>query len=179
MKLPITAKSVLELTEGDITDLHSEAIVNAANEQLQLGGGVAGAINKRGGPQIQAECNNIGPVQTGQAAITSGGDLYAKYVIHAVGPRYGEGNEEEKLTSAVVNSLRLADENHIRSIAFPAISSGIFGYPVDRCAEVMIANTLHYLQEEQTGIERIIFCLLGAEDYFVFSRELRFITDAL
>lgn len=134
MKVDVAGRS-LELIEGDITEMDTDAIVNAANDRLILGGGVAGAIARKGGPQIQAECDRIGGTFVGGAAITTGGRLKARHVIHAVGPRLGEGNEDEKLTNATRNSLKVADENGLESIAFPAISTGIFGFPIRRCTK--------------------------------------------
>jgi O-acetyl-ADP-ribose deacetylase (regulator of RNase III) len=162
---------VLELTEGDITEMETDAIVNAANAQLVLGGGVAGAIRKKGGPEIQEECNKIGHTFVGGAVITTGGNLKAKYVIHAVGPRMGEGNEDEKLKNATLNSLKVADENNLKSIAFPAISTGIFGFPIQRCAEIMLKTTIDYLKG-QIGLQRVVFCLFGQESYKVFENQL-------
>ncbi len=162
---------ILELLEGDITEMETDAIVNAANAQLVLGGGVAGAIRKKGGPTIQQECNKTGGTFVGGAAITTGGNLKAKYVIHAVGPRMGEGNEDEKLKNATLNSLKLADENHLKSISFPAISTGIFGFPIQRCAKIMLKTALEYLKG-QTGLQRIVFCLFGQESYEVFENQL-------
>ncbi len=163
--------SVIELVQGDITDQTTDAIVNAANERLQMGGGVAGAIRRKGGPEIQKECNRIGGTFVGGAVITTGGNLKTKYVIHAVGPRMGQGDEDDKLKNATLNSLKLADKNKLKSIAFPAISTGIFGYPIDRCAKVMLQNTIEYLKEE-TGLGKVIFCLYTASDFEVFEREL-------
>jgi len=168
-------KSMLELIDGDITELATDAIVNAANAQLQLGGGVAGAIRRKGGPAIQAECNRIGGTVVGGAVITTGGNLKARHVIHAVGPRMGEGNEDEKLRSATVNSLKVADENALKSIAFPAISTGIFGFPIQRCAEIMLATTIEYLRGK-TGLERVVYCLFGRDSYDVFARQLETLT---
>ncbi|MHA1468163.1 MAG: macro domain-containing protein [Promethearchaeota archaeon] len=164
--------SKIKLVQGDITELSTDAIVNAANAQLILGGGVAGAIRRKGGPKIQEECNNIGGTFTGGAVITTGGELKAKNVIHAVGPRMGEGNEDEKLKNATLNSLKLMDEHSLKTIAFPAISTGIFGYPIDRCAKIMISNAKEYLAGE-TQIEEIIFCLYSASDFKVFEDELK------
>jgi len=164
--------SVLELLEGDITEMQTEAIVNAANAQLILGGGVAGAISRYGGPRIQQECNRIGGTYVGGAVITTGGNLKAKYVIHAVGPRMGEGDEDSKLKNATLNSLKLADENNLKSITFPAISTGIFGYPVRRCAEVMLKVTIDYLKG-QTRLEKVAFCLFGRDSYRVFEDQLK------
>jgi O-acetyl-ADP-ribose deacetylase len=164
--------AVIALVEGDITELDVDAIVNAANEHLVLGGGVAGAIRRKGGPSIQAECDTIGGCPVGLAAITTGGDLKAKYVIHAVGPRMGEGNEDQKLRNATLNSLALADENKLRSIAFPAISTGIFGYPIEKCAKIMLTATAEYLKG-QTALQKVIFCLFGNDAYTVFEAQLR------
>ncbi len=165
-------KCVLELLEGDITEMQTEAIVNAANARLILGGGVAGAIKRKGGPKIQEECNKTGGTFVGGAVKTTAGDLKAKYVIHAVGPRMGEGNEDEKLKNATLNSLKLADENNIKSISFPAISTGIFGFPVERCAEIMLQTTINYLKGP-TGLEKVIFCLFGRDCYEIFTKQLK------
>ncbi len=164
--------SKIKLIQGDITELETDAIVNAANAQLILGGGVAEAIRKKGGHSIQEECNKIGGTFVGGAVITSGGDLKAKYVIHAVGPRMGEGNEDNKLKNATLNSLKLMDEYNLRTIAFPAISTGIFGYPVDRAAKVMIKATKEYLNGSN-NIKEVIFCLFTASDLNVFKKELK------
>jgi len=139
-------RSTIELLEGDITEMDTDAIVNAANAALQLGGGVAGAIRRKGGPTIQAECDTVGGTFVGGAVITTGGNLKARHVIHAVGPRMGEGNEDEKLRNATLNSLKVADQRDLKSVAFPAISTGIFGFPVDRCAHIMLTTTIDYLR---------------------------------
>ena len=174
MKVKIE-NTILELTRGDITELSVDCIVNAANSQLRLGGGVAGAIRRRGGPKIQEECSNIvserGSVLAGGAAITSGGNLKARYVIHAVGPVLGEGDEDLKLRNATISSLKLADEHGIRSIAFPAISTGYFGLPKARCAEAMLPAAISYARAE-TQIERIIICLYDQETFDIFKRNL-------
>lgn len=156
------------MTLGDITDLDVDAIVNAANVHLTLGGGVAGAIRRKGGPAIQEECNKIGGTFVGGAVATTGGDLKAKYVIHAVGPQMGEGNEDEKLKNATLNSLKRAEEKGVRTIAFPAISTGIFGFPINRCAKIMLANSKQYLEGE-TLISRVIFCLFDKQGFDVFA----------
>jgi len=166
------AGHILELVEGDITEMDSDAIVNAANAQLVLGGGVAGAIRRKGGPRIQEECDRIGGTFVGGAVITTGGRLKAKHVIHAVGPRMGEGDEDEKLRSATGNSLKLADEHRLKSIAFPALSTGIFGFPIQRCAEIMLATIVEYLRGN-TGLERVVFCLFGQDSFDVFAGQLR------
>ncbi|MHC4498458.1 MAG: macro domain-containing protein [Planctomycetota bacterium] len=151
--------------------METDAIVNAANAQLILGGGVAGAIRRKGGPQIQQECNKIGGTFVGGAVITTGGNLKAKHVIHAVGPRMGQGNEDEKLANATLNSLKVADENNLKSISFPAISTGVFGFPIQRCAEIMLTTTIDHLNA-RTGLEKVVFCLFGPESYKVFENQL-------
>jgi O-acetyl-ADP-ribose deacetylase (regulator of RNase III) len=165
-------RTQLELVEGDITDLEVDAIVNAANEHLQLGSGVAGAIRTRGGPSIQEECNRIGGTPVGTAVMTGAGHLRAKRVIHAVGPRMGEGDEDKKLASAVRAALALADRRGLKSIALPAISTGVFGFPLDRAARIMVTEVQRFLQGG-TKLERVVLCLWGEEAFNVFKRELR------
>jgi len=164
------------LVKGDITEMAVDAIVNAANSALQLGSGVAGAIRRKGGPTIQEECDAIGHCDTGAAAITRGGNLKAKYVIHAVGPVMGSGNEDRKLTDATMSSLEVAEVNGIRSLAFPAISTGVFGFPKDRCAKVMLSTTIAYLQSG-SEIDRVFFCLYDDETYSIFEDELSRLTN--
>ncbi len=165
-------QSKLRLVEADLTDMEVDAIVNAANSALQLGGGVAGAIRRKGGPQIQQECDQIGGTPVGTAVITTGGQLKAKHVIHAVGPRMGEGDEDRKLREATLNSLKLADQHQLESIAFPAISTGIFGYPIERCAQVMLTATVGYLRGK-TGLQTVVFCCWGKEASQAFERTLK------
>lgn len=169
-------QTVLELLEGDITEAETEAIVNAANEALVLGGGVAGAIRTKGGPAIQAECNKISPTCVGAAVKTTAGNLKAKYVIHAVGPRMGEGDEDAKLKNATMNSLILADRDGINTLTFPAISTGIFGFPMSRCAEIMLQTTIDYLKGE-TDLLKVVFCLYGLGSYKIFAKQLLVIVD--
>ena len=164
-------KSIIELVKGDITELKVDAIVNAANSRLKMGGGVAGAILRKGGWSIQEECDKIGYCPVGGAVITGAGKLKAKYVIHAVGPRMGEGDEDRKLRNATLNSLKLAEKHGIKSMAFPAISTGIFGFPKDRCARIMLRTTVDYLKAG-SNIERVIFCLYDDETYQIFAEEL-------
>lgn len=164
--------TVLELISSDITKMETDAIVNPANTNLQHGGGVAGAIVHKGGRSIQMESNRIGSCPVGQAVITGSGRLKAKFVIHAVGPHMGEGDEGNKLRSATLSSLKLADDNVLQSIAFPAVSTGIFGYPIARCARVMLSATINYLRGD-TGLKKVVFCLYGEADLAVFSRELQ------
>jgi O-acetyl-ADP-ribose deacetylase (regulator of RNase III) len=181
MELKIDA-TILELMQGDITGMEVDAIVNAANEHLAHGGGVAGAISRRGGPEIQRESDawvrQHGPVATGSAAITGGGRLPATYVIHAVGPVYdGTPRSAELLASAVNSSLALADEHRLKSIALPAISTGIFGYPLAEAAQVMVSAATAYL-EGQTGLERVLFCLYGQQAFDAFVRAISGIRDS-
>jgi O-acetyl-ADP-ribose deacetylase (regulator of RNase III) len=141
---------VIKLVNGDITDRHVDAIVNAANSYLKHGGGVAAAIVRKGGTIIQEESDNIiaktGIVPVGSAVITTAGKLPCKAVIHTVGPRMGEGNEDYKLRKAVESSLLLASEKGFRSISMPAISSGIFGFPKDKCAKILVEEAKTFLQ---------------------------------
>jgi O-acetyl-ADP-ribose deacetylase (regulator of RNase III) len=162
----------IEIVEGDITEMETEAIVNAANARLVLGAGVAGAIRTKGGPSIQEECDRIGGTFVGGAVVTGAGRLKARYVIHAVGPRMGEGGEDQKLRNATLNSLRRADEKAMKSIAFPAISTGIFGFPMERAAGIMLGAVQEHLEGE-TGLERIVFCLFGQEAYSVFAETFK------
>ncbi|UCC58431.1 MAG: macro domain-containing protein [Candidatus Bathyarchaeum sp.] len=175
MKVKIN-ETVLELTQGDITDQTTDAIVNAANAALQMGGGVAGAIRRKGGPKIQEECNKIGGTHVGGAAITTGGNLKAKYVIHAVGPRHGEEHEDAKLKDATLNSLILAEQKNLKSIAFPAISTGIFGFPKDRCATIMLSTAIAYL-EGPTNLEKVVYCLYDQKTFEIFKGILQSLTQ--
>lgn len=161
------------LAQGDITELDCDAIVNAANSQLLLGSGVAGAIRRKGGPSIQEECLQIGSCEVGQAVITGAGELKARHVIHAVGPRMGEGGERSKLASAVRASLALAEEHALESIAFPAISTGVFGFPLEACASVMLRVLIDHTFEEHPHLKRIVVCLFDAHAYEVFAQEYR------
>ena len=162
----------LDLVSGNIAELDVDAIVNAANEQLQLGTGVAGAILEHGGPSIQEECNRIGGTPVGTAVLTGGGNLKARHVIHAVGPQMGEGDEDRKLQSAIRASLALADRHGLRSIALPAISTGNFGFPMDRCARILLTEVYRYLQGG-TKIERVVVSLVDDATFEIFKRELR------
>ena len=161
------------LEKGDLTESSAEAIVNAANEKLAHGGGVAAAIARKGGPSIQQQSDRWvqehGRVGTGSVAITQAGRLKAKWVIHAVGPVMGSGEEDEKLASATRQALALAAEKGIRSIAFPAISTGIFGFPVDRCASVML-STIRKFAAGHTLPETIAIWLYDDQSYARFEQ---------
>ncbi len=162
----------LKLVKGDITEERVDAIVNAANSHLRHGGGVAGAIVRKGGYEIQAESNKIGFVPVGEVALTGAGKLPAKYVIHAVGPRWGEGDEDIKLKNAVENSLKLSDEKGFKKISMPAISSGIFGFPKDRCAQILLRTISEYLQNHPTSfLSEVRICLFDQPTIEAFNRE--------
>ncbi len=162
----------LELIEGDITELDVDAIVNPANEDLKLGSGVAGAIREKGGASIQKECKRIGGTPVGTAVITGAGELPHKHVIHAVGPRMGDGDEDRKLAAAVRSSLALADRHGLKSVAVPAISTGNFDFPVNRCARVTLTEIHRYMQGG-TKLERVVVCLFDKETFSTFRQELR------
>ena len=157
----------ITLVEGDLTEHEVDAIVNAANSALVLGAGVAGAIAAGGGPSIQAECEAQGPIEVGRAAITGAGDLPARYVIHAAGMPPGGQATEESVRAAMRHSLELADENGCRTLAVPAIGAGIAGFPMQRCAEVLIEEARRHL-EAGSAIEEIRFVLFGEPAYRVF-----------
>jgi O-acetyl-ADP-ribose deacetylase (regulator of RNase III) len=151
---------LLRLVQGDITERDVDAIVNAANSALQHGGGVAGAIVRKGGRIIQDESDRIGFIPVGKAAITTAGRLPSKFVIHAVGPRMGEGDEDNKLKSAVLSCLELASQKNLDSISLPAISSGIFGFPKDRCATILLHTAMDFFKTRRgTSLKIIEFCL--------------------
>jgi O-acetyl-ADP-ribose deacetylase len=163
--------------EGDITGFDTDAIVNAANSGLWAGGGVCGAIHRAAGPSLGEACKQVvaesGPVRVGQAAITPGGALRARHVIHAVGPVYGENPAEAPalLAAAYVNSLRLARENGLSSIAFPCIGTGIFGYPPDEACRVVIDAVRQDL-EKHGGLKRVVFCVFGTADFERYGKAL-------
>jgi O-acetyl-ADP-ribose deacetylase (regulator of RNase III) len=164
----------IELIQGDITDLALDAIVSAATTSLNLGTGVAGAIRLKGGSTIQDECNKIGYCEVGSAVITGAGELRAKHVIHAVGPRLGEGNEKQKLASATRAALTLAEQNGLESIGFPAISTGVFGYPIEACAKVMLEEIIIAAYDKDlTHLKRIVMCLFDERAYQIFAQELQ------
>ena len=168
--------AALELVQGDITTQDTEAIVNAANSSLLGGGGVDGAIHRAGGPEILAECRQLGGCATGDAKITTGGRLKASYVIHTVGPVYwqeGPERAEELLASAYRRSLEVAAENSLRSMAFPAISTGVYGYPMDEGARVALQTVIDYLTaQEDDAIRLVRFVLFSGKAYQVFQRVL-------
>jgi O-acetyl-ADP-ribose deacetylase (regulator of RNase III) len=173
---------ILRVGQGDITAETTEAIVNAANEYLEHGGGVAGAIVRRGGESIQEESRRWiqenGIVRTGTAALTGAGTLPARFVIHAVGPIWGRGDDEVLLASAVRSALTLADQHKIRSVSIPGISSGIFGGPKDICARVIIQTVVDYLAEHATtSLKEVHFCNIDDQTVAAFMREARQILE--
>lgn len=172
----MTWKTRISLQQGDITDAAVDAIVNAANTELQLGAGVAGAIRRKGGPTIQQECDMIGPVPLGEAALTGGGDLTARYVIHAASMHLGGRTNETSLRAATVNSLKRASENHLTSIAFPAIGTGIAGFPLDRCAAIMLDEVRQHLSSH-TSLQHVSFILFDASALQVFQQALAVTAD--
>lgn len=167
----------IKLIFGDITKLKVDAIVNAANSSLMGGGGVDGAIHRAGGPQILAECREIvvrqGRCATGNAVITSGGNLPAKFVIHTVGPiwRGGYNNERQLLQNAYLNSLKLAVENRIETIAFPNISTGVYGYPKDKAAEIAVKTVTDFLSRTDQ-IQQVHFVCFDQENFDLYYRLL-------
>lgn len=170
-------KGVLSLIEGDITRQDTEAIVNAANKSLRGGGGVDGAIHRAGGPKVLEECIKIGGCETGEAVITSGGNLRAAYVIHTVGPVYRDGLHSEPglLMNAYANSLKLASLKGLKSIAFPSISTGAYGYPLEEAAEIALKTAVTYLKEH-TDIELVRFVLFGQKALAVYEKKLKQLT---
>ncbi len=167
------SKSKLELVQGDITQQDTDTIVNAANSSLLGGGGVDGAIHRAGGPQILEECRKIGGCPPGEARITAGGRLKARYVIHTVGPVYhgGQRGEPETLANAYRNSLALATQHRIKSVAFPSISTGAYGYPIDKAAAIALRTVIDYLQAHPE-IELVRFVLFGQSAYDAYSKAL-------
>lgn len=165
--------TILELHLGDITRLAVDAIVNAANSGLRGGGGVDGAIHRAGGPAIMAECRRIGSCPTGQAVVTTGGNLPSRYVIHAVGPVWqgGSRGEPELLRAAYANSLLRAEELGVASIAFPSISTGVYGYPIELACPIAVEAVCDHVQRG-AALQRIVFCLFSAGDYAVYEKYL-------
>jgi len=166
-------RSILELVEGDITKQQVDAVVNAANERLRGGGGVDGAIHRAGGPEIMAECRRIDGCPTGTAVITTGGRLPARYVIHTVGPVWhgGTHREPDLLASAYRSSLQVAEENNVKTVAFPSISTGIYGYPIGQAARVALRATAEYLKGN-TAIKLARFVLFGQSAFDVYAQAL-------
>jgi O-acetyl-ADP-ribose deacetylase len=165
--------ATIELAKTDITGMRVDAIVNAANEALQLGSGVAGAIRLRGGPTIQEECDQIGTCAVGQAVVTKAGKLSARWVIHAVGPVWkgGSFSEEMLLASAVLQALRRGEDIGAASVALPAISTGVFGFPLDLAAQITIAAAQSFAPTAEY-VQRIVFCFLEDDVHAAFEKAL-------
>ena len=172
MENRVIGQTQFELVRGDITKQDTEAIVNAANKRLAPGGGVAGAIHRAAGPGLWEECEKVGGCETGEAKLTSGHNLKAKYVIHTVGPVYsGSQQDPEDLKACYVNSLKLADENDIESISFPAISTGAFGYPLNEAAVISLSAVKEYLNEP-TKLKLVRFVLFSQSTYDMYKEVL-------
>lgn len=169
-------KAKISLRHGDLTDAEVDAVVNAANTQLQLGAGVAGAIRRKGGPTIQRECDALGPVSLGEAAITGGGQLKARYVIHAASMQLGGLTSEGSLRDSTINSLKRAEEKRLTSIAFPAIGTGIAGFPLSRCAHVMLEEVQKHLNGPTT-LQHVLFVLFDAPALTAFQQALAAMPD--
>jgi O-acetyl-ADP-ribose deacetylase (regulator of RNase III) len=164
------------LQQGDLTELDVDAIVNAANNDLQLGGGLAGVIRRRAGETIQKECNEIGSIPVGGAALTSGGKLKARHIIHAASMELGGHTTSRALRTATAHSLRIASERGLKTIAFPAIGTGIGGFPLSECADIMLREVAQHLKRATT-LEKIYFILFDGKALAAFEKELRAIID--
>lgn len=174
----IINQAKLSITQGDITQQDTDAIVNAANSSLMGGGGVDGAIHRAGGGAILAECKQIvsrqGRLPTGKAVITAGGNLKARYVIHTVGPIWHGGNkgEPELLASAYQESLKLAAQNNLASISFPSISTGAYGYPVDSASRIALKTIISFLRQSITSLKEVVFVLFDSHTFNAYSLTL-------
>jgi len=164
-------RSVLRIIKGDITELDVDAFVFYAQHDLALGSGFGGAISVRGGPSIQKELDELGPVETGQAVVTEAGNLNASFIVHAVGPRFNEDDIEGKLRTTVLNSLKAAEERGIKRIALPAMGAGFYGVPLDVCSRVMVEAIKGYLEGE-TEIQEVIICVIDRREFAPFETQL-------
>lgn len=163
---------MIRLMTGDITDLEIEAFVYYARPDLVLGSGFGGAISVRGGPKIQEELKKLGKIVTGEAVLSSAGNLKAKFIIHAVGPRFQEEDTEGKLRATTLNVLRKAEEKGIKRLAFPAMGAGFYGIPLDLCARITLEAVKKHLQG-QAGLEEVTFCLRDSKEYKAFQERLK------
>ena len=163
----MTLEEKIILMHGDLTEMETDAIVNAANNDLILGGGVAGAIRRKGGEKIQRECDEIGSIPVGGAALTGGGRLKARYVIHAASMPLGGATTAAALRSSTAHSLRIAAEKGLRTIAFPAVGTGIAGFPLEGCARIMLREAVQHLNG-QTTLEKVYFVLFDPAALSVF-----------
>jgi O-acetyl-ADP-ribose deacetylase (regulator of RNase III) len=168
----IIANKIIRLMTGDITDQEIEAFVYYARPDLVLGPGFGGAISVRGGPKIQEELKKLGTLRTGDAVLTSAGNLKAKFIIHAVGPRFQEEDTEKKLRQTTLKVLQQAEEKGIKKLAFPAMGVGFYGIPPDLCARITLEVVKKHL-EGQSGLEEVIFCLRDSWEYKAFQERLK------
>jgi O-acetyl-ADP-ribose deacetylase (regulator of RNase III) len=168
----MTLAEKIVLQPGDITEMDVDAIVNPANNELQLGGGLAGVIRRKGGESIQRECNQIGTIPVGGAAITSGGKLKARYIIHAASMELGGHTTARALRGATAHTLRIAAEKGLRTIAIPAVGTGIGGFPLSECAEIMLHEVVEYLKGPTT-LEKVHFVLFDGKALAAFENALR------
>jgi len=164
-------RSRVRLVRGDITELDVDAFVFYAQPDLALGSGFGTAISVRGGPSIQKELADLGPIETGQAVVTGAGNLKAEYIVHAVGPRFNEEETESKLRTTVLNSLEAAEAKGVKRIALPPMGAGFYMVPLDLCARVMIEAIKSYLQGD-TGIEEVVVCVMDQREYAPFEAQL-------
>ncbi len=162
----------IKIVKGDITELQVDAIVNAANNDLILGSGVAGAIARKGGPSIQHECDEHGPIKIGEVAVTRGGNLKANWVIHAAVMSIGKPATSESIQSATNAALAIARDKFLQTVAFPALGTGVAGFPLDRCAEIMLKETMDFLEVNDKPAT-VIFCLFSDEAKRVFENVLK------
>lgn len=169
MSIPSHIAERIILMQGDLTEMDVDAIVNAANNDLQLGGGVAGAIRRKGGDDIQRECNAIGSIPVGSAVLTTGGKLKARHIIHAASMELGGRTSASALRNSTAHALHLAAQQALKTIAFPAVGTGIAGFPMRECAEIMLYEAVKHL-EKSTSLERIYFVLFGKPSFDVFEQ---------
>ena len=172
-EIRISKDKIIRLIKGDITEQNVDVVVNPANSYLKHGGGVAGAIVRKGGKIIQTESDKIGFVPVGSSVITTSGELPCEVIIHTLGPKMGEGNEDFKLSKSIHSCLSLASDNSYKSISIPAISSGIFGFPKDRCANILLDESIKFLQNNNTSIKIIEFCIIDDETLFHFKMKFK------
>lgn len=173
------ATDMMGIMQGDITKLDVDAIVNAANRSLLGGGGVDGAIHRAAGPKLLEECRKLGGCNTGEAKITKGYNLKAGYVIHTVGPVYsGKAEDSELLSQCYFNSLQLASQNSLYSIAFPAISCGVYGYPIHDACRIAIDTVCSFLKDGKGSVTKVIFILFSPKDYNIYEKYLNEILEA-
>ncbi len=172
-EIRILNNKVIRLIKGDITEQNVDVVVNPANSFLKHGGGVAGAIVRKGGNIIQIESDRIGFVPVGSSVLTSSGKLPCSAIIHTVGPKMGEGNEDFKLSKSINSSLSLASEKGYTSISIPAISSGIFGFPKDRCADILLDESIKFLTNNNTTLQLVEFCIMDDETLFHFKMKFK------